>query len=248
MPNDNASIEHGILVRQWKWPLRMVFWWVMIGGCVWIYAVSAQCFWAWRAAPQAMLPHVESVLERDLAALEQLEPGLFEPAAVAGWIHRTLVDSAIGATTSFARTLMDWPARFRAWHDKRPGPADAGGDFVRGGMASGDDTLRLIVVGSQIFAIRTAMFTAAAPLLALGLALAVVDGLVARALRKACAGRESGSLYHRAKLGASFVAILGFLLCLGLPTFDRPSVLLVPIAIAVAWAVRTQCAYYKKYL
>jgi hypothetical protein len=79
-------------------------------------------------------------------------------------------------------------------------------------------------------------------------AVALVDGLVARAKRKACAGRESASLYHRAKLGVSFVAILGYVACVGAPSMVDPARLLVPLALLVTAALRLQAAYYKKYL
>ena len=57
MADDRSNIEHGILVRQWKWPLRVVFWWVVIAACVWVYAIAAHWFWASRASPQAPLAH-----------------------------------------------------------------------------------------------------------------------------------------------------------------------------------------------
>ena len=75
-----------------------------------------------------------------------------------------------------------------------------------------------------------------------------VDGFVQRAKRKACAGRESASIYHRAKLGFSFLAILGYLVCVGMPSLAQPARVLLPLAGILTLLLRLQCACYKKYL
>jgi len=96
--------------------------------------------------------------------------------------------------------------------------------------------------------VRTATYLCALPLLGLGALLGATDGLVARAKRKACAGHESASIYHRAKLGVSFVAILGYVTYLALPEVSQPLMILIPLAGCLTILVRLQCAFYKKYL
>lgn len=258
MPADRNHIEHGILVRQWKWPLRVVFWWVMIGSCVWVYAIAAHWWWAWRAAPQATLAHSRAVLEADLAALAPLRPRLFEPIRVASWIASTLQESVLDVCVGVARALMNWPTRYRDARIRQPGAGgaasptsgefDAGAQFVADQLAAGSEALGMLATGTQIFAVRTALYLASLPLLALLAGVATADGFVARARRKACAGRESASLYHRAKLAVSFVAILGYVVCVGAPLMVEPSEFLLPIVLLVALAVRLKVAYYKKYL
>ena len=146
--------------------------------------------------------------------------------------------------------MMNVPASSRMFftNPRIRNSADAGGDYVRERIAEAGDLWRMVVVGTHVFAVRTAMVAAALPLALLAMAVGAVDGLVARAKRKACAGRESASLYHRAKLGQSFVAIIGYLLCLGLPSLAWPVAVLLPLAIGLAVLLRLQCAYYKKYL
>ena len=79
-------------------------------------------------------------------------------------------------------------------------------------------------------------------------AVGAADGLTERAIRRSCGGRESASLYHRAKylqmvaLGLGGVALLvwpgpvAWELCAGL------------IVILTAWLARQQWAFYKKHL
>lgn len=257
MPADRNHIEHGMLVRQWKWPLRVVFWWVMIGSCVWVYAIAAHWWWAWRAAPQAPLAHSRAVLEADLAALAPLQPRLFEPMQVAGWIASTLQDSVLDVCVGAARVLMNWPTSYRDTRIRQAGSGasasntssefDAGAKFIADQLAAGSEALGMLATGTQIFAVRTALYLTSLPLFALLVGVALADGFVARARRKACAGRESASLYHRAKLGVSFVAILGYVACVGAPSMVEPGRLLLPVVLLVTLAVRLQVAYYKKY-
>lgn len=258
MPADRNHIEHGMLVRQWKWPLRVAFWWVMIGSCVWVYAIAAHWWWAWRAAPQAPLVYSRAVLEADLAALAPMRPRLFEPMEVAGSIAGTLRESVLDACVAAARALLNWPVRYREARSKQSGAAaaaaaaagepDAGARFVADQLAGGSETLGMLAMGTEIFAMRTAMCLASLPLLGLLGAVALVDGLVARARRKASAGRESASIYHRAKLGSSFVAILGYLACVGAPRIVEPDRPLLAMALLMTLTLRLQVAYYKKYL
>lgn len=257
MPTDRDHIEHGMLVRQWKWPLRVVFWWVMIGSCVWLYAIAAHWLWAWRAAPRAPLAHSRAVLEAELVALAQLRPRVFEPMQVAGWLASTLQDSVLDVCVGAARALMNWPERYRDARARQTGMADAnlptgggldaGAQFVADQLAAGSEALGLLAASTQIFGVRTALYLASLPLMALLASVAFADGFVARARRKASAGRESASLYHRAKLAVSFVTILGYAACVGAPSMTQPSRLLLPIVLLVTLALRLQVAYYKKY-
>jgi integrating conjugative element membrane protein (TIGR03747 family) len=252
MGSSNSNIEHGMLIRQWTWPVRMVFWWVLIAVSVWGFTMGAHWVWALRHAPEAPLAHEQLVLEREVEALSRLTPGLFEPREVALWIGTSIRDTALMSSMGFARALMNWPVAYRTTQQKTGSPsaasADPGRDFVLQEVATAGGTWAMLVTGTYIFAVRTAMYVAALPLLLLGSAVGAVDGLVARANRKACAGRESASLYHRAKLGLSFVAIMGYIVCLAVPSLADPVKALVPLTIVMALLLRTQCAYYKKYL
>lgn len=257
MGSSNSNIEPGMLVRQWTWPLRIVFWWVTIGISVWGFTMAAQWLWALRQAPNDPLGHEQRVLEREMAALVQLTPGIFEPRELAQWMGTSIHDTALMSSMGFARALMNWPVAYRerAAANASAGSGttasfspDPGAAFVLDEVATAGRTWAMLATGTYIFAVRTAMYLAALPLLMLAAGVGLVDGLVARAKRKASAGRESASIYHRAKLGLSFVAILGYVACLGLPSFDQPIRALVPLAITMAILLHLQAAFYKKYL
>ncbi|CAD5366895.1 conserved membrane hypothetical protein [Rubrivivax sp. A210] len=248
--SSNANIEHGVLVRQWKWPLRILFWWVTIGLFVWAGTLTVHWYWSRDRSPDAPLLHAQAVLQEELQELARLEPVLFDPLAVARRINSTIHDAAVDTSLLFARALMNWPSSMRsnAASETIKATPDPGGDFVRRQLAEAGDGWLLMATNTGIFAVRTATYLCALPLLALGMMLGATDGLVARAKRKACAGHESASIYHRAKLAVSFVAILGYVVYLALPGVGAPVKLLLPLAVALAVLLRLQCAYYKKYL
>lgn len=260
MASPNSSMEHGILLRQWSWPFRMAFWWSVIGVLSWAGTVGAHWAWANQERPDDPIAYERAVLEREAQALTALAPVWFEPRELAAAVGNGIRDTALVSAVRFARTLMNWPAAFRQLAEKAapvaggaaksppPPRVDAGRQFVGEQLLAAGETWDALLTGTYIFAVRTAMYAAAAPLLALLVLVGTADGLVARAQRKAAAGRESASIYHRAKLGASFVAILGFMVCLLVPSMAQPAGMLVPLAAVIAALLRVQTAYYKKYL
>lgn len=249
MASRSANVAHGVLVRQWTWPFRVLLWCLVIAVGVWGFTVAAQWGWARHSAPAAPLEHMASVLESDQKALARLQPKLFDPGQLAQWIGDGIYDTAVSTAIHAARSVMNVPGRSRAYFTdpKIQYGADPGGDFVRDTLADAGERWKLAVVGTYVFATRTAMYAASLPLVLLAGMIGGIDGLIARAKRKACAGRESASLYHRAKLGTSFVAIMGYLVCLGLPSLSTPASVLIPMATAMAALLRFQCVYYKKY-
>lgn len=250
MASSNSSIDHGVLVRQWKWPLRVVFWWVMIALCVWAMSLAVHRYWAHDRAPDQPVDYAQAVLTAELTHLSGFEPVLFDPMKLARRITLAIHDTSIDVALIFARALMNWPSSMRsnAASETIRRAADPGGDFVRRQIQIAGDSWHLVVAHTGLFAVRTATYLCVLPLLALGLLLGITDGLVARAKRKACAGHESASLYHRAKLGVSFLAILGYVVYLALPEVQQPLMLLLPMILALTLLVRLQCAFYKKYL
>jgi integrating conjugative element membrane protein (TIGR03747 family) len=137
---------------------------------------------------------------------------------------------------------------------------DMGVRFAEGAALSIPDTIALNVyvanfmeiqmamMGTQLFGVRLATLLVAMPLIVLCYGVALTDGLVQRAIRCASGGRESGSLYHRAKylqlvLMVSFAAVWLLLL----EPIDSRFIWVLALAIE-AILVRIQWAYYKKYL
>ncbi|MFT3819896.1 MAG: DUF4400 domain-containing protein [Rubrivivax sp.] len=242
-----SAIDHGSLVRQWKWPLRMIFWWLMIGGCLALYAIAVQYWWAWRAEPSNMGRHAEQVLRAEEAVLATTRLTVFDPVVVADTLYTAVYGNVIEAAVGIARAIMNWPANFKARRSVVP-QVDEGRRYVDEQLVAFGSGLAVASMATRIWAVRTAIFLSALPSIALCMSIGIVDGLVMRARRKACAGSESASLYHRAKLGQTFVASMTYLVCLGLPSFAQPTLILLPLAVVLAALARLQWTYYKKYL
>ena len=111
---------------------------------------------------------------------------------------------------------------------------------VRRSYLANREAIETAMVGTQLLGVRFATFMRFLPLLLLLYAVGAADGLTERAIRRSCGGRESASLYHRAKylqmvaLGLGGVALLvwpgpvAWELCAGL------------IVILTAWLARQQ--------
>jgi integrating conjugative element membrane protein (TIGR03747 family) len=248
----DSTIDDKPLVKQWLWPLRLTFWIGVIGVCLWAYCILASTWWARRAAPEAPVQAQIGRLAQDMDDLALLAPKLFSPLELARSIGDGMHDTLVKSLTGVARAFMNPPTHQTRSHF---GPKsavktsdDPGGDYVAQAARDAGGDWDNVVVGTYVFAVRTAYFIAGLPLIALGLALGLVDGLVGRAQRKASAGRESSGLYHRAKLGISFALITAYLVCLGLPSLPQPAHLWAPLALICGGLVRLQACFYKKYL
>lgn len=250
MASDNATIQRSVLLRQWTWPLRVAFWTAVVGLGVWAFGMLAQAGWARHIAPADPMTHLESHLSMELATLASMRTVLLEPAFIARTLGDGIHGAAKGLTTLVARTLMNIPGPTRqlAASDYIRHHPDPGGAYAEILLRGAGADWNLLVLGTYSFAVRTAMYLAMWPVLCLFIALGAVDGLVARSRRKANAGRESASLYHRAKMAVSFVLICGYLVTLGVPQVADPNPWLTGIAALVGLTVRAQVKYYKKYL
>jgi integrating conjugative element membrane protein (TIGR03747 family) len=108
--------------------------------------------------------------------------------------------------------------------------------------------IRIAMVGTQLFGVRLAMLVTALPLVWLLYAVALVDGLTQRAIRRASGGRESASLYHRAKHLQVVVFALGVAATLVWPGPVSPSWVWIPIAVVTAGLARVQWSFNKTHV
>ncbi len=120
--------------------------------------------------------------------------------------------------------------------------------IVRNTYISNFEVIRVAMIGTQLFGVRLATLTMALPLLALVYCVALTDGLVQRAIRRAGGGRESASLYHRAKHLQMMLLVTTTVIVLLLPVSIDTRSIWMPSALAVAIVARMQWAYYKKHL
>ena len=96
--------------------------------------------------------------------------------------------------------------------------------------------------------VRVAILARFAPLLLLLYAVGAADGLAQRAIRRACGGRESASLYHRAKYLQLAVLGLGGVALLMWPAPVQWELCVAPGALLTGALAGAQWAYYKKHM
>ena len=101
---------------------------------------------------------------------------------------------------------------------------------------------------TQVFSVRLAILALATPVFLLFSAVALVDGLVKRDLRRWGGGRESSFVYHWAKRSALPLLVLTWVVYLALPFSLHPSFVVLPFAGLFALSVAVTASTFKKYL
>jgi integrating conjugative element membrane protein (TIGR03747 family) len=161
--------------------------------------------------------------------------------------------SEAGAITAPANLLYSLVFEATGIHDMAVRFADGSAlsipdTIVRGSYVAHREVIETAMVGTQVVGVRLATLVRFSPLLLLLYGVGAADGLTQRAIRRACGGRESASLYHRAKylqvalLGLGGVAMLVWP---GSVAWERCATL---VAVAAGGLARVQWAYYKKHL
>ena len=120
--------------------------------------------------------------------------------------------------------------------------------IVRNAYVTNFEIIRVAMIGTQLFGVRLATLMMAAPLFAVFYCAALADGLAGRAIRRASGGRESASLYHRAKHLQLILLVAAAAAGLLLPASIDPRGIWVPAVFLLAILARLQWAYYKKHL
>jgi hypothetical protein len=119
---------------------------------------------------------------------------------------------------------------------------------VRRTFLANREAIETAMLGTQVLGVRFATLVRFLPLLLLMYAVGTADGLTERAIRRSCGGRESASLYHRAKylqvvvLGLGGVALL---IWPGSVAWELGAGVIVAMTGGLA---RLQWAFYKKHL
>jgi integrating conjugative element membrane protein (TIGR03747 family) len=101
---------------------------------------------------------------------------------------------------------------------------------------------------TQVFAVRLAVMSLAMPAFLLAILVGLLDGLVARDLRKWGGGRESSYLYHHAKRWIWPLFIGAWVFYLSLPFSLHPAFSILPFAALIGVLVAITASSFKKYL
>jgi len=120
--------------------------------------------------------------------------------------------------------------------------------IVRNSYLANKDAIEVAMIGTQLLGVRLVTPAMMMPLLMLVYLVAAADGLTQRAIRRACGGRESASLYHRAKHLQVMLLVMSGVLVLIQPVSIDPRLVGVPVALLTGLLARLQWACYKKHL
>jgi integrating conjugative element membrane protein (TIGR03747 family) len=99
-----------------------------------------------------------------------------------------------------------------------------------------------------VFLVRLLVLFLTQPLFITAASVGLVDGLVRRDIRRFGTGRESGYIYHRAKVCLMPLVILPWVIYLSSPVSVHPLFILVPSSIFLAVAVNITIGSFKKYI
>ncbi len=237
MASRNASFHEGVVAGALLAPLKLAL--VLLLGWVGIVIVAWIVDWVFvfKVWPEG-IGRLKGILAADLARgikLAEWQGGV--PGAVT-WAANFMYGLVFGVTG-----VHDMGLRFAQ------GAALSIPDtIVRTTYLANREAIEVAMIGTQLLGVRLATLAMMAPLVVLVYLVAAADGLTQRAIRRACGGRESASLYHRAKhLQVMFLAMGGVLVLIQPVSLD-PRLVGVPVTLLVGILARLQWACYKKHL
>ena len=100
----------------------------------------------------------------------------------------------------------------------------------------------------QLFTVRLAILVLALPAFVLLGGVGLVDGLVARDLRRRGGGRESSFIYHHARAAIAPLLVAPWVVYLALPVSLHPGWIVLPAAALAGLAMALSARSFKKYL
>ncbi|WP_285374222.1 TIGR03747 family integrating conjugative element membrane protein [Pseudomonas sp. lyk4-TYG-107] len=235
--------QEGLFIGLLTLPLRFVS--VLCGSL--ILSILIECIGMYAFWPEEGWRHAQQMYEFELGQLSSdfkhsalvREPGrtasdLVQVAYQAVMI-KTGIARSIHATSQKARD-----AHFDSAHDARY--------FVGSFYTHLERNLIAAAYTILVFIIRLAVLFLSLPLFIIAAFIGMVDGLVCRDLRRFGAGRESGYLYHRAKVFIAPLAILPWIVYLTIPMSVNAGLILVPSALSLGIAIDLTVRNFKKYL
>lgn len=237
MASRNASFHEGGFAGALLAPLKLIFALTMTFIGILVVAWIVDWIFVFKVWPDG-IDRLKGILAEDLARALDL----------AEW-----QGGVPGAVTETANFVYGMVFRVTGIHDMGMRFAEGAAlsipdTVVRNTYVANHEVIEAAMIGTQLLGLRMASLILVLPFCTLLYFVAGVDGWTQREIRRACGGRESGSLYHRAKYFQIVFLTFGVLVILLWPlSFDQRFVG-IPIALTVAALARLQWAYYKKHL
>jgi integrating conjugative element membrane protein (TIGR03747 family) len=237
---DEGLAAHNVFL----WPLKLVFYAWLTLALMAVAAMGMEVILAKQVWGEVQgLAQAQQTLSRDLALTHDLRPD----APLTG-LARTCARAVYGFFFQLI-PIERWMTN-AALLPAHPDVTYYGGDIIarKDLVYPLQDEFYLAMLQAQIFGVRLAILMGAAPLILLVWTLGLVDGLTQRYIRRACAGRESSSMYHRAKFFQFAGLATGAMVYLMWPASIRPEWIVLPLALFTGLLSRVQWTYLKKYL
>jgi integrating conjugative element membrane protein (TIGR03747 family) len=237
---DEGLAAHNVFL----WPLKLAFYAWLTFALMAVAAMGMEVVLAKQLWGEAEgLSQAQQTLSRDLALTHDLRPD----APLTG-LARTCAKGVYGFFFQLI-PIERWMTN-AAMLPAQPDVTYYGGDIIarKDLVYPLQDELYLAMLRAQIFGVRLAILMGASPLFLLVWTLGLVDGLTQRTIRRACAGRESSSMYHRAKFFQFAGLATGAMVYLMWPVSIRPEWIVIPLALLTGLLARVQWTYLKKYL
>lgn len=235
MAGDDSTFERGIR-KAVSSPFRTA---IFVGIAVIIAVVGRMLIdLAYTGSDPERLEHMHDALRSEIARADTLPPVFGSPGERA-------IRWALGAydilyvMTGLDRSMIATPDDFTELDVALRRGIDA---------AAAQPHWKAMMLGTQLMAARAAQLPALLPTIVLGWALALLDGAVARWLRRASGGRESSTIYHRAKYSHATVATLLLIVWFWSPVKLELWQLGLLVAVTGSAFIRMQLMYYKKYI
>ncbi|HEV2037750.1 MAG TPA: DUF4400 domain-containing protein [Candidatus Eremiobacteraceae bacterium] len=108
--------------------------------------------------------------------------------------------------------------------------------------------LQVAMLATKLYGLRLALWLSATLPVALSYAVGMIDGLAERSIRRYSGGRESATLYHRAKYAIACVAGLSLFVYVCIPAAVELQGWSWVTAAVIGVLSRLQWKYYKKYV
>jgi integrating conjugative element membrane protein (TIGR03747 family) len=181
---------------------------------------------------------LRSILDHDMGRTYDIECWCGDLPKLAATTANLLYDLIFGVSG-----IHDMAVRFA-----EGGSLSIPDTIVRNAYRAHFEEIQVAMVGTQILGVRLATLLAPMPLLGLAYGVALADGFVQRAVRRASVGRESASIYHRAKHLQLVLLVMTVSAYLLLAKSVDPRPMCWALIATVAILARVQWAYYKKHL